>query len=78
MYFFGLFNGAVSEKTAKRVREVLDPTGAEMVTYDDPASGPRGWLRCENLGAPFDRQCELRALAALGKAGLWPIPVNRQ
>ena len=73
-YFFGLYDGAISTETAARVRAVLKPLAVELVAYDDPASGPRGWLQCRNLGHPFDRARETRALEALRAAGLWPIP----
>ena len=66
-----LFSGAVSARWCEAAGKAAKPHGGRVVTYDDPARGPRGWFVCRNMGAPFDDQTARAVEAALIEAGLW-------
>ena len=67
-YFFGLGNGKVSDREAKRIQKAIDSTGrsAAFIRYDDPAEGPRYWFSAANRGVPFDGQLGSEVMAAVG------------
>ena len=75
-HFFGFGSGRVLAATEDKVERVLAKAegvtaDARLVTFTDPAQGPRYWFGVQNMGAPFDGAHARAALAALAAAGLW-------
>jgi hypothetical protein len=63
-YFFGLGNGKVSDREAKRIQKAIDSTGrsAAFIRYDDPAEGPRYWFSAANFLAYSNNLKVVRAV----------------
>ena len=70
-YFFGLWTGKVSDAWVEAADAVAKRHDAYMVTYPDPASGPRGWMCGPNYGAPFDARMAAAVLDDLTAEDLW-------
>lgn len=72
-HFSHLFRGRISEVREASIDDAVAHLDAQVVTYNDPGDGPRGWIASPNMGFPFDRDRERAITAALETAGLWPI-----
>lgn len=66
--------GRFTKANAKKIDRVAQQCGADLVTYQDPGSGPKYWFAADNRGDPFDRQLVDEVREALKTAGLWPLP----
>ena len=70
-HFFGTWNGAVSDEWLDRAERVAAEHDANVVRFDDPAAGPRGWMSCHHQGEPFNTRTANATLDHLEDAGLW-------
>ena len=69
-----LFKGRLTKEREAKIDRALEPFGACVVPYWDPARREwRGWIESENLGSLADTRREMEMTLALGDAGLLPL-----
>jgi len=69
-HYFLLGNGRVPDHVAEAVDAVAARHDAHLCRHDDPATGWRYWLACDNRGAPFDGRTARAVVDDLDAAGL--------
>ena len=68
-YCFGLGDGLVGPRTARRAQRIAERHGARLVLYEYDGDGPRYWFAVHDRGERWDSRCAAVA-ADLEAAGL--------
>ena len=71
-YFFGLGNGPISIDRRNAIDDIAQGWDAELVCFNDPASGPRYWMQCPDRGSPSNEVTASEVIQHLRDANLWP------
>ena len=69
-HYFGLFDGPVGPRLTELADTIASQRYARLVTYDDPATGPRGWFAAQSHGHPYDQMIATAVMADLSAAGI--------